>query len=81
MLVIATTTQGTGTRDTTDNLISAVYHALQGVETYQTYAQDAESAGDSDCASFFQQAQQQQQIADRGKQLLGRRLGEGGGRG
>lgn len=79
---MATTTQGTGTRDTTYNLISAVYHALQGAETYQTYQQDAESDGDREIASFFREAQQQnEQLANRAKDLLGQRLGQGGGRG
>ncbi len=43
------TTETTGTRDTTYNLISVVYHALQGAETYRLYEQDAENAGDREC--------------------------------
>ena len=79
---MATSSQNTGTRDTTYDLISATYHALQGAETYQKYRQDAESSGDQEIASFFRDAQQQsQQLADRAKQLLGQRMSQGGGRG
>jgi len=66
----------TGTRDTTYNLISVLYHALQGAETYGQYASDA--ASDQDLASFFREVQQQeQQRADRAKQLLAQRLQQG----
>ncbi len=68
---------GTGTQDATYNLISVLYHALQGAETYAQYASDAGS--DQDLASFFQEVQQQeQQRADRAKQLLAQRLQQGG---
>ena len=67
----------TGTRDTTYNLISVLYHALQGAETYGQYASDAGS--DQDLADFFREVQQQeQQRADRAKQLLATRLQQGG---
>jgi rubrerythrin len=68
---------GTGTQDATYNLISVLYHALQGAETYAQYASDA--GGDQDLASFFQEVQQQeQQRAERAKQLLAQRLQQGG---
>jgi hypothetical protein len=68
---------GTGTRDATYNLISVLYHALQGAETYGQYASDAGS--DQDLANFFREVQQQeQQRADRAKQLLATRLQKGG---
>jgi len=68
---------GTGTRDATYNLISVLYHALQGAETYGQYASDAGS--DQDLANFFREVQQQeQQRADRAKQLLATRLQQGG---
>ena len=67
----------TGTKDATYNLISVLYHALQGAETYAQYASDAGS--DQDLANFFQEVQQQeQQRADRAKQLLAQRLQQGG---
>jgi hypothetical protein len=66
------------TRDTTYDLISVIYHALQGAETYHTYVRDAETAGDGELAGFFREAQlQQQQVADRAKELLGTRMGKG----
>ncbi|HZA94330.1 MAG TPA: hypothetical protein VE420_17030 [Gemmatimonadales bacterium] len=68
---------GTGTKDATYNLVSVLYHALQGAETYAQYATDAGS--DQDLASFFREVQQQeQQRADRAKQLLAQRLQQGG---
>jgi hypothetical protein len=67
----------TGTRDATYNLISVLYHALQGAETYGQYASDAGS--DQDLANFFREVQQQeQQRADRAKELLAKRLQQGG---
>jgi rubrerythrin len=67
----------TGTRDATYNLISILYHALQGAETYGQYASDAGS--DQDLANFFREVQQQeQQRADRAKELLAKRLQQGG---
>ena len=70
--------EATGTRDTTYDLISATYHALQGAETYQMYEQDAKQAGDGDAASFFHEAHQmQRQLADRAKVLLGQRMNKG----
>jgi hypothetical protein len=73
------TTRSTGTRDTTYDLISVIYHALQGVETYQTYMRDAERAGDRDAATFFREAQEQNRLlADRAKELLAQRMGQDG---
>jgi hypothetical protein len=45
--------ESTGTRDETFNLISVLYHALQGAETYQQYIQDAEQRGDQELVQFF----------------------------
>ena len=64
---------GTGTSNPTYNLVSVLYHALQGAELYQKYASDA--GGDQELASFFREVQQQeQQRADRARQLLDTRL-------
>ena len=43
-------TGNTGTKDVTFNIISILYHALQGAETYDQYIQDAEQSGNSDIA-------------------------------
>jgi rubrerythrin len=64
-----------GTRDVTYNLISVVYHALQGADTYHTYVRDAETDGDEELAGFFREAEQQsEQLAARAKELLGQRM-------
>ena len=60
--------QQTGTRNETYDLISVLYHAVQGAENCQTYAQDAQ---DSQVKDFFNKAlQAQRQLADQGKQVL-----------
>ena len=60
--------EATGTRDETYDLISIVYHALQGAENCDMYAEDAER---DELRRFFQEAaEQQRQLADRGKMLL-----------
>lgn len=74
----------TGTRDVTYDVVSVMYHALQGVENSRTYAQDA--GGDQETKDFFEQARkQQQQLADQAKQILRKCLekegGQGGGQG
>ena len=66
----------TGTRDETYNIISIVYHALQGAETCEKYLRDA--SGDDELRSFIEEAQRLQvQLADRGKQLLSGKLQQG----
>jgi hypothetical protein len=65
----------TGTRDEQYNVISVLYHALQGAETCATYLQDAEQAGDQDLAQFFREVQgTYRQLADQSKTLLRQRL-------
>jgi hypothetical protein len=60
--------QQTGTKNETYNVISIMYHALQGAENCQTYLNDAQ---DGQTREFFQQAlQSQRQLADRGKEVL-----------
>jgi hypothetical protein len=65
----------TGTRDEHYNVISVLYHALQGADTCATYLQDAEQAGDQELAQFFQEVQgTYRQLGDRSKALLRQRL-------
>lgn len=65
----------TGTRDIIYDLVSIIYHALQGAETYAMYIGDAEQAGDTELAQFFRQVQQDEQArSDRAKKLLADRL-------
>lgn len=68
--------QATGTRDKHYNLISILYHALQGAETYNEYIRDAEQSGDNELAKFFRDVQEQErQRAERAKKLLTQRMG------
>ena|SRR5690242_10561694 len=67
----------TGTRDETYNLLSVVYHALQGAETIEQYIQDAEEAGDQELVQFFRDIlEEDRERADRAKLLLRDRLGK-----
>jgi rubrerythrin len=70
----------TGTSDPTYNLVSVLYHALQGAETYDMYIQDAESEGMNDLAQFFRDVQKEERHrADRAKELLHQHLGRSKG--
>ena len=69
---------GTAT-DTTYNLISITYHALQSVDTFHGYARDAEETGDKEVASLIEMAiGQQRELAAQARQLLAQRLNQGG---
>ncbi|WP_434045801.1 MULTISPECIES: hypothetical protein [Sorangium] len=60
------------------NLVSVLYHALQGAETYSQYVQDAQKQGDQELATFFSEVRQEElRLAERAKHLLGQRLGGG----
>ena len=62
----------TGTSNPTYNLVSVLYHALQGADTCNVYALDAEAAGDERLAAFFREASVvQAQLAERAKGMLG----------
>lgn len=64
--------QTTGTRDEHYDLVSVLYHALQGADTCNVYALDAEAAGDERLAVFFREASVvQTQLAERAKGMLG----------
>ena len=65
--------KATGTTDPTYNVISVVYHALQGAETIQKYLDDAGT--DDELRTFFEQVQQgYRRAAEGGKQLLVKRI-------
>jgi uncharacterized protein (DUF2267 family) len=65
----------TGTTDEHYDLVSSLYHALQGADTCVTYLQDAEQAGDQELIQFFREAHgTYRQLAERGKGLLRQRL-------
>jgi hypothetical protein len=71
----------TGTQDVHYNLISVLYHTLQGAETSTQYVSDAEESGDEELARFFRDVQEEdRRRAERAKTLLGQRLSHGGRR-
>ncbi len=64
--------RSTGTRDEHYNLVSVLYHALNGADTCDHYAMDAEAAGDERLAGFFRETQElQTEVAERAKEMLG----------
>lgn len=68
----------TNTPDPHYDLISVLYHALEGAQTAALYAEDAGRVGDQELSQFFVQVQQNQvACSEKAKQLLGRRLGSG----
>ncbi len=63
----------TGTDDNLYNLVSVLYHALQGAETYDKYISDA--GDDQELATFMRAVKDEgTRRADRAKELLARRL-------
>lgn len=57
------------------DLISVLYHALQGDETLDQYIEDAEDADDQELAEHFRNVQQTyREVARQTKQLLKTRL-------
>ena len=65
-----------GTQDVTYNLVSVIYHALQGAETCDVYVRDAEKDGDQELVKFFQEVKNQnQQAAEKAKKMLAKQLG------
>jgi hypothetical protein len=67
--------RNTGTTDETYNLVSILYHALQGAETCDQYISDAEQGGDKELIQFLRDTKEEdRRRADRAKQLLAKRL-------
>ncbi len=68
--------QVTGTQDKDYNIIWFTEQCLSNVLKMETFAQDAERAGDTELAEFFRRAgAESKKGADQGKQLLKSRLG------
>jgi hypothetical protein len=73
----AETGQVTGTKDKDYNVIWFVEACLSNALRLETYIQDAERDGDSELAEFFRRAQgESRKGAERGKEMLVRRLGK-----
>jgi hypothetical protein len=52
-------------------VVSVLYHALQGAQTYGKYIADAQRAGDDELVKFFEQCRDQEsKRATRAQQLL-----------
>jgi hypothetical protein len=65
----------TGTKDKDYDIIWFVEQCLSNVLRLETYAEDAERAGDSDLVDFFRRAQEaSRKGAEQGKDLLRSRL-------
>lgn len=64
-------TPTTGTEDHVYGVVSVLYHALQGAQTYQQYIADARKASDEELVKFFEQCRdEERRRATRAKQLL-----------
>jgi hypothetical protein len=65
----------TGERDEHYNVISVLYHALQGAETIQKYVQDARGSSDKELLEFFEETRLEYVArAAQAKELLASRL-------
>jgi hypothetical protein len=74
---MATSEHTTGTKDEQYNLLSVLYHTLQGAETYEQYIHDAQQAGDQELTQFLREVQaEDRRRAERAKELLRQRLGQ-----
>ncbi|MGH2354960.1 MAG: hypothetical protein ACRDJN_25400 [Chloroflexota bacterium] len=66
----------TATSNVSYDLVSIMYHALQGAETYEAYAKDADKAGDRELARFMRDVQEENRHrARRAQELLMERWG------
>ena len=53
------------------DLVSVLYHALEGAQTYSSFIKDAEQSGNQQLVQFFRQVQQEDNNrAQQAKQLL-----------
>ena len=67
----------TGARDVTYNLVSNLYHSLKGADACEQYIRDAQQSGDRELEEFFRDCQEQNRdLAERAKNLLGAKLGQ-----
>lgn len=72
--------QTTGVKDKTYNVVSVLYHALQGSETAMQYLQDARQEGDQQLVQFFEAVQEcQRHLAMRAKDMLLQHMNHGNG--
>lgn len=63
------------TSDRNYDVISVMYHLLQGAETLDRYCNDAESSNDRELAEFFREVQDtNSQLAQKAQSILKDRL-------
>jgi hypothetical protein len=66
------------TSDKNYNLIAVLHRSLQNAERCAQYCEDAEEAGDDELVEFFEETcDEHKQRADRARQLLAARIGDG----
>jgi hypothetical protein len=66
---------GSPERDEIYGVVSVIYHALQGAETYERYVDDARNAGDGELEQFFETCRTEElDRAKRAKAILLERL-------
>lgn len=66
---------GTPTNDRNYDVISVMYHLLQGAETLDQYCADAKNSNDNELAEFFREVQDNNaQLAQKAQTLLKSRL-------
>jgi hypothetical protein len=71
MVELAGTKMNEYTKDKDYDLVSVLYHALQGVENAGKYRQDAEREDSPEVADFMREVQEQNnRVAQRAKELL-----------
>jgi len=71
----STSSSGTPETNETYGLVSVLYHALQGAETYTQYVNDARKSGDEELVEFFEECRDElNEQALRARQLLATRL-------
>ena len=69
------TETNTGTGDRTYDLVSVLYHALQGAQAIAQYVEDARAVGDHELAAFFEEiAAEDRDRAQRARLLLRDRI-------
>jgi hypothetical protein len=63
------------TKDEHFDLVSAVYHCLEGAEAASTYRDDAQKEGDKDVSDYFEEVRKRNlEMAEWGKKLLAARI-------
>jgi hypothetical protein len=64
-----------GASNLTYDVVSILYHSLQGAETYDKYRRDAEASGDPELVQFIDSViHEELSRAERAKRLLAHRL-------